>query len=508
MKPFVIHAGKLTLKDLMAHYYQFQPIAVSQQAKSKVLAARKIVEDYVNNKTVAYGINTGFGKLANTIISSDKLNQLQRNLVLSHSAGTGPLMSQDCIRIILLLKINGLLQGFSGVRWEVIEALVNLYNAGITPCIPAKGSVGASGDLAPLAHLACALIGEGDVIYQGKRIKAIEALQVIKQPPLVLAPKEGLALLNGTQVSTAYAVRAIIGCQQLFDAAIYAGALSLEAVNGDLAVLDERIHAVRGMKGQKEVAAVLSLLLQKDNRSHKKNKNVQDPYSLRCQSQVMGACLEQLQYCASKIATEINAVTDNPLVFTEGREIVSGGNFHAQLIAFAADAMATVIATIGNISERRIALLMEPSVSGLPTFLVKDGGENSGFMIAHVTAAALASENKVYAHPASVDSIPTSNNQEDHVSMATFAARRLEEMIDNAMTIVGIELIASCQGIDLSHFTPAEKLSVLHNKIRKFISFYDVDRYLSDDIMQMKRLIVNREFVLSSQIGFNRCALF
>jgi histidine ammonia-lyase len=367
---------------------------------------------------------------------------------------------------------------------EVIDALLALVNRGVLPAIPSKGSVGASGDLAPLAHMTLPLIGHGEVLYDGRVVSAREALEDAGLQPIVLSSKEGLALLNGTQVSTALALQALFEIEEVFGAAIIAGALSVDAARGSDAPFDARIHLARGQRGQIEVAQRFRQLLAGSaiRRSHLENDDrVQDPYSLRCQPQVMGACLDLIQSVAQTLAIEANAVTDNPLIF--GDEILSGGNFHAEPVALAADTLALAIAEIGALSERRIALLIDSNFSGLPPFLVREPGVNSGFMIAHVTAAALASENKTLAHPASVDSLPTSANQEDHVSMATFAARRLLEMLANTRTIVAIELLAAAQGIDFHRpLASSALLEKAHALIREAVAFYDRDRYFAPDI--------------------------
>jgi len=367
---------------------------------------------------------------------------------------------------------------------EVIDALLALVNRGVLPAIPSKGSVGASGDLAPLAHMTLPLIGHGEVLYDGRVVSAQEALKDAGLEPIVLSSKEGLALLNGTQVSTALALQALFEIEEVFGAAIIAGALSVDAARGSDAPFDERIHLARGQRGQIEVAERFRQLLAGSaiRQSHLENDDrVQDPYSLRCQPQVMGACLDLIQSVAQTLAIEANAVTDNPLIF--GDEILSGGNFHAEPVALAADTLALAIAEIGALSERRIALLIDSNFSGLPPFLVREPGVNSGFMIAHVTAAALASENKSLAHPASVDSLPTSANQEDHVSMATFAARRLLEMLANTRTIVAIELLAAAQGIDFHRpLASSPLLEKAHAQIREAVAFYDRDRYFAPDI--------------------------
>lgn len=501
MQDLIVKAGNLSLEDLKKVYTTTCCLSLDESVKPRVLASKEVVEHYVKTSKIAYGINTGFGKLAGIVIPTEHLSKLQRNLVLSHACGVGTPLDVPTVRMILLLKINSLMQGYSGVSWELIKTLTTFFNSAIYPCIPEKGSVGASGDLAPLAHLALALIGEGDVFYQNELQSAKSILQKRGLDAFSLSPKEGLALLNGTQVSTALLARALIRCQRLVDAAIVAGAISMAATQADLHPLDHRIHDLRGLQGQTDVAKSLAMLLG-DNKSMSESKTnqVQNPYSLRCQPQVLGACVMQMRYVASVLQVEINAVTDNPLVFAKTNEIISGGNFHAQAVGLAADTLASAIATIATISERRIALLLDPHFSGLPAFLVPESGENSGFMIAQVTAAALTSENKVFAHPASVDSIPTSMNQEDHVSMATFAARRLHEMIDNSMTVVAIELLAACQGMDLLKQKPrTTHLKKFYDKIRSVVSFYDVDRYFAPDITKVKEMIEMHEFALTTQ---------
>lgn len=494
----LIRPGQLSLKELIKDFYTPGKIKIDLNAKERVIASRKLVESYVKNNRIGYGINTGFGKLAHKIISNDKLRILQHNLVLSHAAGTGPFLSSRIVRLILILKINTLIQGYSGVRWEVIELLLKMVNSSITPLLPSKGSVGASGDLAPLAHLTCALIGEGTVLFDHKPMSAKKALEKIGSAPLVLEPKEGLALLNGTQVSTALLLEALFRTQPLFETQILAGALSLFATQSDLTPFDPRIQLLRRMKAQSDVAAILYFLLEKTIVAEKNDYSlVQDPYSLRCQPQVMGACLTQFRYVAENIANEVNAVTDNPLIFSEDNEILSGGNFHAQWIGLGADAMACALATMANISERRIALFMDPNLSRLPAFLVNDSGENSGFMLAHVTAAALASENKVLAHPASVDTIPTSSNQEDHVSMATFAARRLQEIIENTTTVIAIELLCAAQGVDFHQdMNLPERIKPVYETIRRSIPFHEKDRYMAEAIAQLKSMVEKRDFRL------------
>jgi histidine ammonia-lyase len=401
------------------------------------------------------------------------------------------------VRLIMALKIASLARGYSGVRWEVLETLVAMYNAQVWPCIPSQGSVGASGDLAPLAHMTLAAMGEGTVRVQGAVLPALDGLRGAGVAPLRLAAKEGLALLNGTQVSTGIALMALFNAQQVFSAAVVAGALSVDAAGGSDTPFDARIHAVRGQPGQIYTAELYCELLAGSaiRESHRHGDvRVQDPYSLRCQPQVMGACFDVLSQSGATLLIEANAVSDNPLVFPETGDVLSGGNFHAEPVAFAADQIAIATAEVGALSERRIALLVDASLSGLPPFLVRDPGVNSGFMIAHVTAASLASENKTLAHPASIDSIPTSANQEDHVSMATFAARKANDVAINTRRIVAIELLAACQGIEFRRpLRSSESLERAHRLVRQSVRPYEEDRYLAPDIEAADALIAKGE---------------
>ncbi len=439
-----------------------------------------------------YGINTGFGKLANTRIDAADLAQLQRNLVVSHAAGTGPALPDPVVRLILALKIRSLAQGVSGVRWDVIEALAALARADVLPVVPERGSVGASGDLAPLAHLSAALLGLGEVRVAGDVLPAAVGLKRAGLAPLALAAKEGLALINGTQVSTALALAGLFAAEDAFAAALVAGALSVEAALASRVPFDARINAVRGRAGQIDVAAAFRALLADSeiSRSHADCGKVQDPYSLRCQPQVMGAVLDLMREAARSLIGEANAVTDNPLVFAEAGEVLSGGNFHAQPVAFAADQLALAIAEIGGMSERRIALLNDNAISDLPPFLMAEPGLNSGFMIAHVTAAALTSRNKALAAPQSVDSLPTSANQEDHVSMATAAAARLAEMATNAADIAAIELLAAVQGLEFHRpLTSTPILESAVDAVRAHVPRLDRDRLMAPDVAAIGELV-------------------
>jgi histidine ammonia-lyase len=444
-----------------------------------------------------YGVNTGFGKLARVRIDPDRVAELQRNIVRSHMAGYGEILPARVIRLAMGLKIAGLAQGASGVSWELIEFYNACLAADILPAMPAQGSVGASGDLAPLAHLGALAIGEGAALFKGKVVPASRALAAQGVKPPGLGAKEGLAVLNGTQVSTALAIDGLLAVKACFDAALVTGALATDAAMGSDTPFDPRIHILRGQRGQIDVAAMLLALMKGSaiRASHRTGDDrVQDPYSLRCQPQVMGACLDLLRQAASTLTIEANAVTDNPLVFAQDREILSGGNFHAEPVAFAADQIALAAAEIGNIAERRIALLVDPATSMLPAFLTPMPGLNSGFMIPQVTAAALAAENKQRAAPASIDTIPTSANQEDHVSMATHGARRLAEMAKNLAGILAIEALAAAQGIDLrAPLKTSPCLAGAHAAIRRKAAELAQDRSFVPDIAAVSEMVLDGE---------------
>jgi histidine ammonia-lyase len=485
--------GQLSLAQLRQVQQQAVQLSLDAAAVAGIEKSAACVAKVLKENRVVYGINTGFGLLANTRIKTEELELLQRSIVLSHAAGYGDLMDDSTVRLMLVLKINSLARGYSGIRLQVIEALIKLVNAEVYPCIPKKGSVGASGDLAPLAHLVLPLIGEGEVSYQGQIYDAQEGLKFAGLEPITLAAKEGLALLNGTQASTAFALEGLFKSEDLFAASSVIGAMSVEAAMGSRSPFDDRIHQARGQQGQIDSAAIYRHLLQDSSEiglSHTNCEKVQDPYSLRCQPQVMGACLTQIRHAASVLVVEANGVTDNPLVFADDNDILSGGNFHAEPVAMAADNLALVIAEIGALSERRMALLIDATLSKLPPFLVPNGGVNSGFMIAQVTAAALASENKSLAHPASVDSLPTSANQEDHVSMATFAARRLADMAENTLGVLAVEYLAAAQGLDFrAPLKTTPLLEQAKQTLRDRVSFYQQDRYFAPDIEQSANVL-------------------
>ncbi len=490
--------GGLTFAELHAFEGSGEGVELDPSCRGRLAAGAEAVAALVAKGEPVYGINTGFGRLAREHIPAGQLELLQRNLVLSHSVGIGPPLPDPVVRLVMLLKVASLARGYSGVRPALVDALLALLNARVYPCIPSKGSVGASGDLAPLAHMAAPLLGWGAARHDGRRVDAAEALRIAGLEVLTLAPTEGLALLNGTQVSTALALHGLFAAENVFAAAMVAGAMSVDAALGSDTPFDERIHELRGHLGQIEAAAAYRRLLRGSaiRASHRTgDEKVQDPYSLRCQPQVMGACLDVMNAAALTLLTEANGVTDNPLVLPGG-EALSGGNFHAEPVAFAADQLALAIAEIGALSERRIALLIDATLSGLPPFLTSASGLNSGFMVAHVTAAALASENKSLAHPASVDSLPTSANQEDHVSMATFAARRLSDMAANTAGIVAIELLAAAQGIDFRRpLRSSDALEEAHALVRSVAPHLEGDRYLALDIEAVAPLVRDGAFV-------------
>jgi histidine ammonia-lyase len=471
-------------------------LALAEEAWSAVERSRAVLEKALAEGRTLYGVNTGFGKLAQTRIPDGALKTLQRNLVLSHAAGVGELLPDAIVRLVIALKVASLARGFSGVRRIVLERLIDIFNADVLPEIPSQGSVGASGDLAPLAHLSAVLIGEGRARVKGESLAARDALARAGLEPLELEAKEGLALLNGTQVSTALALSALFAAEANLEAALVAGALSTDAIKGSDTPFDARIHAARGQPGQIETAQALRALIAGSaiRASHRDCPRVQDPYSIRCQPQVLGPCLDILREVARVLAIEGNAATDNPLVFENG-DSLSGGNFHAEPVALAADRLALAIAEIGALSERRIALLIDSALSDLPPFLAAESGVNSGFMIAHVTAASLASENKSLAHPASVDSLPTSANQEDFVSMATFAARRLGAMNANTANILAVELLAAAEGIEFRRpLKSSEGLEKAHALLRARVPRFDRDRMMAPAIAAAAELVTSRAF--------------
>jgi len=505
----LIEPGKLSLEQIQTIHAGKVSLQLADSCLAAVAASAAVVHAAAAGDAPVYGVNTGFGKLANQRISASQLNTLQLNLIRSHSVGVGEPLQPAVVRLMLALKAASLARGYSGVRPVVIDTLLAVHNAGLVPYVPSQGSVGASGDLAPLSHMTLALLGEGEMLVDGQAQPALPLLRAAGIEPLKLAAKEGLALINGTQTSTALALHALLTFEPVLEAALVVGALTVDAARGSDGPFDPRIHALRGQPGQIDVAQYYRALLSGSEirQSHQVGDDrVQDPYCLRCQPQVVGACLDSLRHAALVLVREANAVTDNPLVFPSGGAtewasgnlqgergvMLSGGNFHAEPVALAADACALAIAEVGAIAERRIAMLIDSNVSRLPPFLTADAGLNSGFMIAHVTAASLASENKSLAHPASVDSLPTSANQEDHVSMATFAARRLQPMIANTAHILGIELLAAAQGIEfLRPLKSSPALEQAHALLRRDISAMSQDRYLAPDMAHATELVTS-----------------
>lgn len=502
--------GKVSLSELRAIRNGASVTLSAAGYKAIDASAASIARIVASGKTV-YGVNTGFGLLANTSIDKARLAELQRNLVMSHACGLGEKLDARVVRLVIALKVIGLARGHSGVRREVVDFLLTLLKKNALPQIPSQGSVGASGDLAPLAHLSAAMMGEGWIDFYGEPIFAMEALRKLDLKPLELGPKEGLALLNGTQVSTAIALDALFSAENVFTSALVAGAMSVDALQGSDAPFDARIHALRGQPGQIAVAAFLRQVMEGSDirKSHIECDRVQDPYSFRCQPQVMGASLDLLNCAGRTLEIEANAVSDNPIVFPDTDEALSGGNFHAQPVAFAADQITMAMCETGSISERRFAVLVDPKMSGMPAFLVKDGGVNSGFMITQVTAAALVAENRSQAFPASVDSVPTSANQEDHVSMATGAARKAARVVRNAAGIIGLELMAAAQGIDFHapHVT-SDILQGAHTQVRAHSAFLEKDRYLAPEIEVLQECVHEGALLHGTPIGEMAATLF
>ncbi len=483
----MLSAGKVTLQDLYKVYRDDASVVLSDDCRPSVEAAAEQILKAAEGEHPVYGVNTGFGKLASHKISLDETATLQRNLILSHCCGVGEHISNTMVRLILSLKLLSLGRGASGVRWDIIDLIQNMLLKGITPIIPAQGSVGASGDLAPLAHMSAVLIGEGEAEFQGKTMRGAKALQMAGLQPVTLGPKEGLALINGTQFSTAFALAGLFDVWRLAQSALIVSAMSTDAVMGSTAPLHPDIHAFRGHRGQIEVAESMRAILKGSEirESHRDaDSRVQDPYCIRCQPQVTGAAMDILRQAAQTLCIEANAATDNPLVLVEEGRIVSGGNFHAEPVGFAADMIALAVSEIGSIAQRRVALMVDPALSfDLPPFLTPNPGVNSGFMIAEVTTAALMSENKHLANPCVTDSTPTSANQEDHVSMAAHGAFRLVRMAENLKRIIAIELLCAAQGVEFRlPLQTSASLKACIGALRKEVPSLKEDRFLASDI--------------------------
>ncbi len=488
-----IDGSSLTIDDVVRVSFNSAKVALAAETLPKVRQSREFVERILKENRVVYGITTGVGELASTFINPAQSETLQRNLVRSHAASVGEPLEEETVRGVILLRANALAKGFSGVREEVIQFLLDLLNHEICPFIPCQGSVGASGDLSPLAHLALVVIGEGECLVEGKRIPSRNALDNVGMKPLTLKAKEGLALINGTQVMCSIGCLAIHRAKRVMRNAQIAGAMSLEALKGTAKAFDPRIHSVRPHPGQIRIAANMLRLVEKSAiiASHEDCDKVQDAYTLRCIPQVYGAILDTIDYASGVISTEINTANDNPLVFADTEEVISGGNFHGEPLAFAMDYLGIAMSEIGNISERTIDRLVNPHLSGLPPFLVAKKGLNSGFMVSQYTAAALVSENKVFATPSSVDSIPTSAGQEDHVSMGTTAARHAEKIIENVQNVLAIEMLSAAQGMDFHDESPGLGTAAAHKLIRKHIPHTKDDRIMYKEIEAIHKLVVS-----------------
>lgn len=503
MRPVVeLDGNSLTLEAFQEVAQGRASLSVARAALAAMRVSRRCVEQAIEQHRVLYGVTTGFGKLATVTIPPEDIDRLQYNLLVSHATGTGDPLPETTVRGVMVLKANSLAKGLSGCRPQVVEALVELVNRGVTPVMPEKGSVGASGDLAPLAHMALVLIGEGEAVYDNVRMSGKEALARAGIEPLCLAAKEGLALINGTQVMTAILALALLEFELLLKVADIAAAISVEAMLGTATAFDPRIHRARGLAGQMASAHNVWRLLHNSPivASHRQCHKVQDQYSLRCVPQVHGAAREAAQFVRQIVSAEINAATDNPLVFAQDETVLSGGNFHGQPIALAADTLAIAAAQIANMAERRTHDLLDPAASGLPAFLTPQPGLNSGLMIAQVTSASLVSENKVLAHPASVDSIPTSANQENFVSMGTWAARKAAEVVENCRHVLAIELLCGCQAIDLRRpLRPGPGTGAVHSLVREHVPFLAKDRPLCGDIETIKALITDGSVVKAAE---------
>lgn len=504
----VIGERKLTLEDLVNVTRKGYQVEISESAYEKIARARKLVDTYVEEKRVSYGITTGFGKFCDTVVSKEETGELQRNLIMSHACGVGNPLPIDVVRGIMLLRVVNLTKGYSGARKVTVDTLVEMINKGVTPFIPEKGSLGASGDLAPLAHMVLVMLGLGKAFYKGELLDGKEAMEKAGVAILPeLSSKEGLALINGTQVMTSVGAHATYDAINLMKHLDLAGALTIEALNGITCAFDPRVHEIRGHQGQIRTAENFrKMLAGSGNTTKQGDLRVQDPYVLRCIPQIHGASKDALEYLRYKVETEMDAVTDNPIIFVDTDDVISGGNFHGQPMALVFDYLGIAISEMANVSERRIERLVNPNLNyGLPAFLVENGGVNSGFMIVQYAAAAVVSENKVLAHPASVDSIPSSANQEDHVSMGTIAARKAGEILRNARKVIAMELLCACQGVDLRK--AQDKLGVgtkdAYKLVREIVSYYDKDRVMNLDINAVEDLIESNKVIeaVEKEIG-------
>lgn len=502
-----IDGNSLSIEDVIKITRNHEKVKIHSSAIKKIKKSQKYVDKILKTDEVVYGINTGVGELANELISKNEISQMQKNIIRSHSTGVGYPFSEEIVRGVILLRANALANGFSGVRINLIEMLLTLLNNDIYPYIPKQGSVGASGDLAPLSHLALVLIGEGECIQNGKRINSKKVLKKNNMLPIDLGPKEGLALINGTQIMSSIACKVIADSEMLLKNAQIASAMSLEALRGTSKAFDEKIHAIRPHKGQIRIAKNMRNIVKNSEiiKSHVNCEKVQDAYTLRCIPQVFGAIIDTIEFVKNTINIEINSATDNPLIFADENEVISGGNFHGEPIAFAMDFMGIALSEVASISERTIDRLVNPHVSELPPFLTEKSGLDSGMMILQYTAASLVSENKVLAHPASVDSIPTSAGQEDHVSMGPIAGRHALDILKNAQNVIAIEMICASQGIDFQEYSPGIGVKLAHEIIRKNVKHLDEDRALYKDIEKINELVKNGKILekVSEKVKIN-----
>ncbi|AKL94904.1 histidine ammonia-lyase HutH [Clostridium aceticum] len=497
MATVLIDGNSLTLEAIVEVARNYYEVDLTPMAIEKINKTRGLVDHFVESEKIVYGITTGFGKFSDVAISKDETAELQRNLIISHACGVGKPLEEEIVRGIMLLRANALAKGHSGIRLSTIKTLIEMLNKRVHPIIPEKGSLGASGDLTPLSHMVLVMIGEGEALYNGKKMTGKEAMEAAGIPTIQLTSKEGLALINGTQVMTAIGALTIYDCKQLLKLADIAAALTVEAQRGIVDAYDWKLHHVRPHLGQQQTAKNLLSLLQGSTYTTRQGEiRVQDAYTLRCIPQIHGASRDAFAYVESKVNIEINAATDNPLIFPDEEEVISGGNFHGQPMALPFDFLGIAIAELANVSERRIERLVNPQLSGLPAFLTAKGGLHSGFMIVQYAAAALVSENKVLAHPASVDSIPSSANQEDHVSMGTIAARKAREIYHNTVNVLAVELMAAAQGIDFyKDFTLGKGTREAYELIRKNISTLQEDRVMYVDINKSAELITSHQIV-------------
>ncbi len=497
MGKIIITGNTLTIEEVVSVCRNFCEVELSQSAVDRIKESRKIVDEFVENEDVVYGITTGFGKFSDVSISKEESKLLQKNLIITHAVGAGKPFDTEIVRGIILLRINNLAKGYSGARLETIQTMIDMLNKRVHPVVPQKGSLGASGDLAPLSHMVLPMIGLGMAEYMGEVIPGNEAMAKAGIKVVELTSKEGLALINGTQVMTAVGVLTVYDALNLVKASDIAAALSFEAQNGVVDALDHKVHEVRPHKGQMDTARILLQLLDESKMTTRQGEiRVQDAYSLRCTPQVHGASKDAINYVRERVEIEINSVTDNPIIFPETREGISGGNFHGQPMALSFDFLGIALAELANISERRLERLVNPALSGLPAFLVEQGGLNSGFMIVQYSAAALVSENKVLAHPASVDSIPSSANQEDHVSMGTIAARKAKEIMENVRRVIAMEMMCACQGIDLRGNKGLGKgTAPVYEAVRSQVQTLTEDRPLYEDINKCEDLIIDMSII-------------